>query len=392
MFVGQAHSFRQQSRLAITLATVAGYTNIITLLTCHTVTSHMSGITSSLGRDLATGSWGMAAFGLFLLATFFVGAGISGFCTEFGHRRGWQSIYVLPMIVEVMLLASFALLLEFAGRPAESWNLPLFAMTGLAAMAMGLQNATITRISGGVIRTTHVTGVLTDFGQETMQLLFWLRDRRRNVPPGPARALIHSVFTHPPARHVALLASILAAFALGAGMGTVIYEHVPRLAMFLPVAFLIWIVYQDLVVPIAEIEPFSLVGAGSSFDLPSALAVFHLRKDHDRKGRVHRMPNLLEWSERLPPAIRVIVLDLGEVTQLNANAVLELRALLAHFKEQGRQLIVAGMNAQFREMQLSSEQELLPLENICLDLELAIARGLNLLASGGSGSLGVIGG
>jgi len=33
MFVAQAHSFVQQARLAITLAWVAGYTNIIALLT-----------------------------------------------------------------------------------------------------------------------------------------------------------------------------------------------------------------------------------------------------------------------------------------------------------------------------------------------------------------------
>ena len=32
MFVAQAHSFVQQARLAITLAWVAGYTNIITIL------------------------------------------------------------------------------------------------------------------------------------------------------------------------------------------------------------------------------------------------------------------------------------------------------------------------------------------------------------------------
>lgn len=379
MFVAQAHSFQQQSRLAITLATVAGYTNIITVLACHTVTSHMSGIASGLGRDAVSGAWGMAGFGIFLLAAFFVGAGISGLCTELGHRRGWESIYVLPMIFQVVFLAAFAILLEVAGRPSESWSPSLFAMTGLAAMAMGLQNATITRISSGVVRTTHITGVLTDLGQETVQLLFWMRDRRRNVPPGSARGLIHGVMTHPPARHVALLASILGAFALGAGMGTLAYEHFPRLAMFPPVAFLIWIVYQDLAAPIAEIEPFTMVGS-KGFDLPSGLAVFHLQRDQDRRGRVHRMPNLLEWSARLPVAVRVIVLDLGEATQMNANAVMELRALQEHFRQQGRRLIIAGERRRLEEIQHSEAAETLPAESLCSDLELAIARGLNLLA------------
>ena len=50
MLVSHAHSFRQQARLAVTLAWVAGYTNIVTLLACGTVTSHVSGTTSLLDR------------------------------------------------------------------------------------------------------------------------------------------------------------------------------------------------------------------------------------------------------------------------------------------------------------------------------------------------------
>ncbi len=52
MFVAQAQSFTQQARLAITLAWIAGYTNIITIMACGTVTSHASGTTSNLGRDV----------------------------------------------------------------------------------------------------------------------------------------------------------------------------------------------------------------------------------------------------------------------------------------------------------------------------------------------------
>ncbi len=33
MFISKAHTFKQQARLAITLAWVAGYTNVITLIT-----------------------------------------------------------------------------------------------------------------------------------------------------------------------------------------------------------------------------------------------------------------------------------------------------------------------------------------------------------------------
>src|SRR5690348_15435131 len=109
MFVTQAHSFTQQARLAITLAWVAGYTNIITIITCGTVTSHISGTASNLGHYIVELSWSLAAYSLFLLLTFVLGAMISGLSTELARRRGWESIYVLPIALETVLLAAFAL-------------------------------------------------------------------------------------------------------------------------------------------------------------------------------------------------------------------------------------------------------------------------------------------
>ncbi|HEY4330005.1 MAG TPA: DUF1275 family protein [Phycisphaerae bacterium] len=380
MFVSQAHSFRQQARLAVTLAWIAGYTNILTLLRCGTVTSHASGTTSQFGRDLFSGNWHAALFALFLLFTFFVGAAASGFCTEFARRRGWLSIYVFPIIIETLLLGCFAIALEILNGTSLDSGPALFLLTGLASTAMGLQNATITRISDGTVRTTHVTGVLTDIGHETVQFFWWLSDRRMNVPPGSGPALVHSLYTHPTSRRLFLLTSIFATFALGAGLAVLADKYVPRFAMFPPVMFLLWIVYQDLTTPIAEIEASNLVGKSSDWDLPSHLAVFHLRKGVHHKSKVHRMPNLLAWSERLPADARVVILDLCDVTHLDANAASELRKLLQRFASEDRQLIIAGMtSAQFQRIHAGVAHDILSPDNVCTDIELAIARGLNLL-------------
>ena len=40
---------------------------------------------------------------------------------------------------------------------------------------MGLQNAVITKISGSVVRTTHLTGIITDLGIELGKLVYWNR-------------------------------------------------------------------------------------------------------------------------------------------------------------------------------------------------------------------------
>jgi hypothetical protein len=222
--------------------------------------------------------------------------------------------------------------------------------------------------------------VLTDLGHEAIQFLWWLLDQKRNVPPASVRGLVHSVYSHPTARRLVLLASILTTFILGAGLGALAYTHAARWAMFPPVSFLLWIVYADISRPIAEIEPWALANKPNGVDLPSAVAVFHLRKDRDRRGRVHRMPNLLAWSDRLAPTTRVVVLDLGEVTGLDDNASLELQAVLTRFATQGRELIVSGLNhEQLQAMQIFGTDAIFPAENICPDFELAIARGLTLL-------------
>jgi len=379
VFIVQAHSFTQQARLAITLAWVAGYTNIVALLTCGHVTSHVSGTASDLGRGVATAAWGLVGFSLWLLVSFFLGAALSGLSTEFGRRRNWESIYVFPMALEALLLAMFALGVELHEFGTTERGLKLYLMTGTASLAMGLQNATITRISNGVVRTTHVTGVLTDLGLEMAHFLLWLKDRRRGVLPASAESFVHSAQHHPTAMRLVLLLSIVGSFALGAGLGMAGYAFVPRLAMVPPVLFLAWIIYQDVRRPIAEIEPSTLVGNGG-LNLDPRLAVFHLRRDTGRQGLVHRMPNLQAWAERLPPAADVVVLDLEQVNQIDANSVLELRAVLGRMKSQNRHLILAGLShEQVEQLRRAGTGDALNPRDVCPDLELAIAKGLNLL-------------
>lgn len=382
MFIAQAHSFVQQARLAITLAWIAGYTNIITVITCGHVTSHVSGTASDLGRYTVKGDWFNTAYVGFLLVTFGLGAMVSGFVTEFGRRRGWESIYVLPMAVEAVLLAVFAIALEFANAKPAHLAPQIWWLTGIASLAMGVQNATITRISSGVVRTTHVTGVLTDLGLEIVQFLYFLEDRRRQRLTG--REWVSALRTHPTGPRLMMLLSVVLSFALGAALGTAAYGFTfggldfSRYAMFPPVAFLLWLVYQDVTHPIAEIEESDLVAEG--LELPPGIAVFALRKDPDRRGRVHRMPNLLAWSERLPLNVRVVVLDLAAVEGLAPDSAVELRALHDRLVRQRRGLVVAGINsAQYREIASAAQGEVLDPGSICADLELAIARGLNLL-------------
>src|SRR5690606_35921095 len=80
----------------------------------------------------------------------------------------------LPLMLEAILLLVFGLL----GAWMDRWRwfaLPVTVL--LLCYVMGLQNAMITKISRAEIRTTHVTGIVTDLGIELGKWVYWNRNR-----------------------------------------------------------------------------------------------------------------------------------------------------------------------------------------------------------------------
>jgi uncharacterized membrane protein YoaK (UPF0700 family) len=64
----------------------------------------------------------------------------------------------LPLVIEATLLIAFGL----RGPAFQGYVVP--RTVALLCFTMGLQNAMVTKISGAVIRTTHLTGMVTDLG------------------------------------------------------------------------------------------------------------------------------------------------------------------------------------------------------------------------------------
>src|ERR1019366_720657 len=115
MLSARAYSFRQKSRLAISLSWIGGYTNVVALLSLGTVVSHITGTSTQLGRWIGAGDIKRAAFFGFLLLTFILGAAVSAYLTESAKRRGWRSKYVLPIGLEALLLLLLTLQLSYRG-------------------------------------------------------------------------------------------------------------------------------------------------------------------------------------------------------------------------------------------------------------------------------------
>ncbi len=138
------------------LAFGAAYANIGVVLHVGASVSHLTGDLVRLTIDLfdsAPGALeGLARVGVAMLA-FFFGATLSGFIV---HHPDLD--FARPYGRSVIAIGAIFL--------AASWCLPRWPAGGiaLAAFGCGLQNALASRYRGIILRTTHLTGLVTDLG------------------------------------------------------------------------------------------------------------------------------------------------------------------------------------------------------------------------------------
>jgi len=159
-------------RLGMLLAFVAGAVNAGGFLAVKRYTSHMTGIVSGVADDLALGQLWLAGAGLVAVLTFVAGSACTAVLANWGRRRGMSGLYALPLLVEAAALLAFGLL---GANLHLAFDVVIPATVLLLCFIMGLQNALITKISSAQIRTTHLTGVLTDLGLELGRLFYWNR-------------------------------------------------------------------------------------------------------------------------------------------------------------------------------------------------------------------------
>ena len=174
-------SRRSNQHLARYLALVAGAVNAGGFLAVRQYTSHMTGIISAMADHLVLRELPLVAGGVLALLAFIAGAATCAVLVNWSRRRALHSEYALPLMLEALLLLAFGLAGQFL--PAYAWA-PLPATVCLLCFIMGLQNAIVTKLSNADIRTTHMTGMVTDIGIELGKLLY----RNRNPALAPVRA------------------------------------------------------------------------------------------------------------------------------------------------------------------------------------------------------------
>jgi uncharacterized membrane protein YoaK (UPF0700 family) len=192
--------------LARYLAFIAGAVNAGGLLAVHQYTSHMSGIVSAVADNVAIGSLTLAADGSVAVASFLAGAFCTTLFIRWGKRQELHSQYALPLLAEAVLLLIFGV----TGTVFNGGR--VLGTVMLLCFTMGLQNAMITKLSNSVIRTTHLTGMITDIGISFGRLVFPIPDKR---------TIASQEFAS-----IRLLSSLILAFFLGGITGALGFTHV----------------------------------------------------------------------------------------------------------------------------------------------------------------------
>ena len=225
---GQERTLLANRQLGGMLAFVAGAINAGGFLAVQRYTSHMTGIVSAIADDLATGGFALALAGLAALLSFIAGAACTAILINWAHRRKMQSKYALALLLEAGLLLLFGMV----GANLKSFeHLLIPTAVLLLCFIMGLQNATVTKISNAEIRTTHMTGVITDLGLELGRLIYWNRTQQLNsvltVRANRDKLMIHLL--------------ILSLFFVGGLAGALAFKHFGFSAT-IPIALLLIVI------------------------------------------------------------------------------------------------------------------------------------------------------
>ena len=232
---GKVRTVDANRQLGLSLAFVAGAANAGGFLAVNQYTSHMTGIVSAMADDLALGNVALALAGLGALLSFIAGAVSSALLINWARHHRLHSEYALALLLEATLLLCFGLL---GGNLALHMGLfvPLTVM--LLCFIMGLQNAIITKLSKAEIRTTHVTGIVTDIGIELGKWLYW----------NPSKDSPDQLLVFANRQKLRLLALLLLMFFSGGFVGAVGFKHIGFLST-IPLAMILLLL---AVVPVVD--------------------------------------------------------------------------------------------------------------------------------------------
>jgi uncharacterized membrane protein YoaK (UPF0700 family) len=167
---------------ALLLALAAGAVDAVSFITLHqTYTANMTGNSTELGIASGLTHTALVVPLVVAVVVFVVAIAAGTGLVEIATRRGHRSSVAPALILEALLLTAFmadGLHVIHHRTTADHSVSGFYVLLTVAVVAMGIQTACLTKALGSTVRTTFVSGLLTSFSQEVVNLL---------APPPPGR-------------------------------------------------------------------------------------------------------------------------------------------------------------------------------------------------------------
>jgi len=216
----KARSKHLNRQLAWSLAFVAGAVNAGGYLAVELYTSHVTGAVAKISDQLVLGNTALALEGVGIVVCFGLGAFFSTLLISYGRRHRFKSHYALSLMIEAGLMVVFGLI---GARLNEVHGVFVPATVMLLSFMMGMHNSMVSTISNAEVRTSHMTGIVTDLGIELSRLFYFNRSRNPRIAPIRAnrdKLKLHSL--------------ILGSFFCGGLVGALTFKYVGfKMALFL---------------------------------------------------------------------------------------------------------------------------------------------------------------
>jgi uncharacterized membrane protein YoaK (UPF0700 family) len=217
--------------VALGLAFAAGSVDGIGyLLLAHVFTSHMSGNTVEFAMHIGSGNWHEAWRHFEPIVAFVLGVGTGIALTDLVVAWRASSAFALLAACEVLLLIAFAAI----AHPVREW------MVAFPAGAMGMQNALLRRVGEHRVRTTYITGMLTNTAQGFVEFVICAFKRDRE--------------TRKKLSDVVLYGGIWCCFAAGGISGVFLELRYGTFSLLLPVCALAAMALSDALSPFVRIS------------------------------------------------------------------------------------------------------------------------------------------
>jgi uncharacterized membrane protein YoaK (UPF0700 family) len=245
--------------IAVVLTWASGFVDAAcSIALMHVFVANMSGNSIAIGLGAARGEWADSWRRALAVPMFFFGLLVSRALVHAAKRVDFERVGAALFVLVSLLLVAYAAVgqpvLTDRGVPVHPlWRYCL--LVALPSMAMGIQNAALTKFGPLTVRTTHVTGTLAVLADYLSEQLLWMRGRTRGRGLRRCLRVLAVTPRREDARKAAFLSGVWTSYVIGGFIGALAQHRFGLWSVALPVVVYGALAFFDLFRPVLEPEP-----------------------------------------------------------------------------------------------------------------------------------------